>query len=154
MFYQLLASKHGEMVVDFCADVDGRALAIGMAMRSTGRLYVFDIPEKCLSNLGPRLVRDGLPNIHPSHVDSEHNARVKHLMDKIDHALVDASCNGLGTSHRNPDLRWRQLARTVREMPTKWLSILISVVRLLKADGCLVYVTRNVPARENQQVAE
>ena len=43
---QLLAlltdAKRGEMVVDFCAGAGGKTLALGAAMRNTGRLYAFD----------------------------------------------------------------------------------------------------------------
>jgi len=38
----LLDPKRGEMVVDFCAGAGGKTLALGAAMRSTGRLYAFD----------------------------------------------------------------------------------------------------------------
>ncbi len=42
----LVAPKRGEMVVDFCAGAGGKTLALGAAMRSTGRLYAFDVSEK------------------------------------------------------------------------------------------------------------
>ena len=151
---QLLAPKRGEMVVDFCAGAGGKTLAIGAAMRSTGRLYAFDISEKRLSNLGPRLARSGLSNVHPGRIDSEHDAKVKRLAGKIDRVLVDAPCSGLGTLRRNPDLKWRQSAQAVEEMSAKQLSILTSAARLLKAGGRLVYATCSVLARENQQVVE
>ena len=38
----LLDAKRGEMVVDFCAGAGGKTLALGAAMRNTGRLYAFD----------------------------------------------------------------------------------------------------------------
>ncbi len=38
----LLDAKRGEMVVDFCAGAGGKTLAMGAAMRNTGRLYAFD----------------------------------------------------------------------------------------------------------------
>ncbi|CAJ0778440.1 Ribosomal RNA small subunit methyltransferase B [Ralstonia mannitolilytica] len=151
---QLLAPKRGEMVVDFCAGAGGKTLAIGAAMRSTGRLYAFDVSEKRLSNLGPRLARSGLSNVHPSRIDSEHDAKVKRLAGKIDRVLVDAPCSGLGTLRRNPDLKWRQSAQAVEEMSAKQRSILDSAARLLKPGGRLVYATCSVLARENQQVVE
>ena len=58
---QLLAllteAKRGEMVVDFCAGAGGKTLAIGAAMRSTGRLYAFDVSGHRLEALKPRLAR-------------------------------------------------------------------------------------------------
>jgi 16S rRNA (cytosine967-C5)-methyltransferase len=60
----LVGAKRGEMVVDFCAGAGGKTLALGVAMRSTGRLYAFDVSEKRLANLKPRLARSGLSNVH------------------------------------------------------------------------------------------
>ncbi|MGH6626434.1 MAG: RsmB/NOP family class I SAM-dependent RNA methyltransferase, partial [Burkholderiaceae bacterium] len=58
----LLDAKRGEMVVDFCAGAGGKTLAIGAAMRSTGRLYAFDTSAHRLDALKPRLARSGLSN--------------------------------------------------------------------------------------------
>ena len=43
---QIVGAKRGEMVADFCAGAGGKTLAIGAAMRNTGRLYAFDVVEK------------------------------------------------------------------------------------------------------------
>ena len=59
----LLDAKRGEMVADFCAGAGGKSLLIGASMASTGRLYAFDVSEKRLANLGPRLKRSGLSNV-------------------------------------------------------------------------------------------
>ena len=48
----LLDAKRGEMVVDFCAGAGGKTLAIGATMRSTGRLYAFDVSGHRLDALG------------------------------------------------------------------------------------------------------
>ena len=109
---QLLAlltdAKRGEMVVDFCAGAGGKTLALGAAMRNTGRLYAFDISGHRLDALKPRLARSGLSNVHPVQIAHERDERIKRLAGKIDRVLVDAPCSGLGTLRRNPDLKWRQ----------------------------------------------
>ncbi|NTV10071.1 MAG: SAM-dependent methyltransferase, partial [Zoogloea sp.] len=45
----LVQPKRGEMVVDFCAGAGGKTLLIGALMRSTGRLYAFDVADKRLA---------------------------------------------------------------------------------------------------------
>ena len=96
------------MVVDFCAGAGGKTLLLGALMRSQGRLYAFDVVDKRLANLKPRLARSGLSNVHPQLIASERDAKVKRLAGKIDRVLVDAPCTGFGTLRRNPDLKWRQ----------------------------------------------
>ncbi|MBN4841934.1 class I SAM-dependent methyltransferase, partial [Citrobacter braakii] len=61
----LTAPNRGEMVVDFCAGAGGKTLALGALMRNTGRLYAFDVSEKRLLKMRPRVARSGLSNVHP-----------------------------------------------------------------------------------------
>ena len=150
----LLDAKRGEMVVDFCAGAGGKTLAIGAAMRSTGRLYAFDTSAHRLDALKPRLARSGLSNVHPAAIAHERDERVKRLAGKIDRVLVDAPCTGLGTLRRNPDLKWRQNMQGVEEMAVKQAAILQSAARLLKSGGRLVYATCSILPQENEAIAQ
>jgi 16S rRNA (cytosine967-C5)-methyltransferase len=150
----LLDAKRGEMVVDFCAGAGGKTLAIGAAMRSTGRLYAFDTSAHRLEALKPRLARSGLSNVHPAAIAHERDERIKRLAGKIDRVLVDAPCSGLGTLRRNPDLKWRQSPQSVEEMTVKQAAILQSAARLLKSGGRLVYATCSILPQENEQIAQ
>ncbi len=155
---QLLAlitdAKRGEMVVDFCAGAGGKTLALGSAMRNTGRLYAFDTSGHRLDALKPRLARSGLSNVHPAQIAHERDDRIKRLAGKIDRVLVDAPCSGLGTLRRNPDLKWRQSPKTLEELQAKQTAILASAARLLKPGGRLVYATCSLLVAENERVAE
>jgi 16S rRNA (cytosine967-C5)-methyltransferase len=150
----LLDAKRGEMVVDFCAGAGGKTLAIGAAMRSTGRLYAFDTSAGRLDSFKSRQARSGLSNVHPAAIAHERDDRIKRLSGKIDRVLVDAPCTGLGTLRRNPDLKWRQSPEGVQEMVVKQTSILQSASRLLKPGGRLVYATCSVLPQENEAIAE
>jgi len=150
----LLAPKRGEMVVDFCAGAGGKTLALGAAMRNTGRLYAFDTSGHRLDKLKPRLARSGLSNVYPAQLANERDDRIKRLAGKIDRVLVDAPCSGLGTLRRNPDLKWRLSAKGVDEMCALQSRILESAARLLKPGGRLVYATCSPLRREDEGVAE
>lgn len=150
----LLDAKRGEMVVDFCAGAGGKTLAIGAAMRSTGRLYAFDTSAGRLDSFKSRQARSGLSNVHPAAIAHERDDRIKRLSGKIDRVLVDAPCTGLGTLRRNPDLKWRQSPEGVQEMVVKQTSILQSAARLLKPGGRLVYATCSVLPQENEAIAD
>jgi 16S rRNA (cytosine967-C5)-methyltransferase len=123
-------------------------------MRSTGRLYAFDVSAHRLEALKPRLARSGLSNVHPAAIAHERDERIKRLAGKIDRVLVDAPCSGLGTLRRNPDLKWRQSEQAVAELVVKQAAILDSAARLLKSGGRLVYATCSVLPQENEAIAQ
>jgi 16S rRNA (cytosine967-C5)-methyltransferase len=150
----LLDAKRGEMVVDFCAGAGGKTLAVGAAMRNTGRLYAFDVSGHRLEALKPRLARSGLSNVHPAQIAHERDDRIKRLAGKIDRVLVDAPCSGLGTLRRNPDMKWRQSPKTLEALQAQQTAILAGAARLLKPGGRLVYATCSLLAAENEKVAE
>ena len=150
----LVDAKRGEMVADFCAGAGGKTLGLGAAMRSTGRLYAFDVSAHRLAALKPRLARSGLSNIHPVAIAHERDERIKRLAGKMDRVLVDAPCSGLGTLRRNPDLKWRQKESVIAELTVKQTNILQSASRLVKSGGRLVYATCSVLPEENEHIAE
>jgi len=148
----LLAPKRGEMVADFCAGAGGKTLLLGALMRSTGRLYAFDVSDKRLGRLKDRVARAGLSNVHPVTIANENDLRVKRLAGKLDRVLVDAPCSGLGTLRRNPDLKWRQTAEGVAELARKQHDILKGAARLVKKGGRLVYATCSILPEENEAI--
>ena len=123
-------------------------------MRSSGRLYAFDISEKRLAALKPRLARSGLSNVHPQWIAGENDARLKRLAGKLDRVLVDAPCTGLGTLRRNPDLKWRQDEGTLAESRAKQDVILAAAAKLVKPGGLLLYATCSLLEEENAAVVE
>jgi 16S rRNA (cytosine967-C5)-methyltransferase len=151
---RLVAPRRGEMVVDFCAGAGGKTLALGSLMRSTGRIYAFDIHARRLAGLGPRLKRSGLSNVHPAAIATENDLRVKRLSGKIDRVLVDAPCSGSGTLRRNPDLKWRFDERELARVNAVQHKVLRAAARLVKPGGRLVYATCSLLAEENQAVIE
>ncbi|WP_369800104.1 RsmB/NOP family class I SAM-dependent RNA methyltransferase [Vogesella sp. LIG4] len=150
----LTGARRGEMVVDFCAGAGGKTLLLGAQMASTGRLYAFDISEKRLANLKPRLARSGLSNVHSTLIAHENDTKVKRLAGKADRVLVDAPCSGLGTLRRNPDLKYRQSPESVAELNQKQTAILASAARLVRTGGRLVYATCSLLPAENQAIVE
>jgi len=151
---QIVGARRGEMVVDFCAGAGGKTLALGAMMRNTGRLYAFDVSEKRLSKLKPRMARSGLSNIQSVLIAHERDVKVKRLAGKVDRVLVDAPCSGLGTLRRNPDVKWRQKPDAVAEMQEKQAAILDGAARLVKGGGRLVYGTCSLLNEENDFIVE
>jgi 16S rRNA (cytosine967-C5)-methyltransferase len=150
----LVAPRRGEMVVDFCAGAGGKTLLLGALMRSQGRLYAFDISQRRLANLKPRLARSSLSNVYPVRIEDERDRHVKRLAGKIDRVLVDAPCTGFGTLRRNPDLKWRQPQTAVGELAAKQTRLLAAAATLVKPGGRLVYATCSVLPDENEAIVE
>ncbi len=150
----LLAPRRGEMVCDFCAGAGGKTLLLGALMANSGRLYAYDVSEKRLNNMKPRLARSGLSNVHPQLIAHERDPKIKRLAGKFDRVLVDAPCSGLGTLRRNPDLKWRQSPESLAELTIKQAAILESAARLLKVGGRLVYATCSLLEEENEAIVQ
>jgi 16S rRNA (cytosine967-C5)-methyltransferase len=150
----LVEPRRTDMVVDFCAGAGGKTLQLGAAMNSQGRLYAFDISDKRLANLTPRLRRSGLSNVHPQRIEGENDAKVKRLRGKIDRVLVDAPCTGLGTLRRNPDLKSRQSEESLAQLNAKQFAILEAAASLLKTGGRLVYGTCSLLTEENEAIVD
>ena len=151
---QLVNAKRGEIIVDFCAGAGGKTLAIGAQMANKGGIYAFDVSEKRLANLKPRMTRAGLTNIHPEKIHSETDPRITRLAGKADRVLVDAPCSGLGTLRRNPDLKYRQSPDTLASLQTQQQNILHAAAELVRAGGRLVYATCSILPEENENQAE
>jgi 16S rRNA (cytosine967-C5)-methyltransferase len=150
----IVAPKRNELVVDFCAGAGGKTLALGALMRSQGRLYAFDVIDRRLANMKPRLARSGLSNVHPELIAHERDTRIKRLSGKADRVLVDAPCTGFGTLRRNPDLKWRHTESALGELTAKQTSILDAAATLVKPGGRLVYATCSLLPEENEAIVE
>ena len=148
----VLDAKRGEMVADFCAGAGGKTLAIGAMMKNTGRLYAMDVAGHRLAKLKPRLARSGLSNVQSITIETETDARVKRLYNKLDRVFIDAPCSGLGTLRRNPDLKWRHGVDSVARLAVLQASILNSAAQLVKVGGTVVYATCSILPDENQNV--
>jgi 16S rRNA (cytosine967-C5)-methyltransferase len=149
-----LGARRGELVVDFCAGAGGKTLALGAAMRNTGRLYAFDTSAHRLDALKARAARSGLDNVHAMAIAHERDERIGRLAGRIDRVLVDAPCSGLGTLRRNPDLKWRHTPQSIDEFAARQVAILGAAARLVKPGGRLFYATCSLLPAENEAIAE
>ena len=151
---KLIAAKRGEFIVDFCAGAGGKTLAMGAALKNSGRIYALDVSSARLSKLKPRLARSGLSNVWPTAISGVADDRVKRLASKADAVLVDAPCSGLGTLRRNPDLKWRMTPERVARLTEQQREILSAASGLVKPGGRLVYATCSPLAEETEQVVD
>ena len=150
----LSGAKRGLTVVDFCAGAGGKTLAMGALMQNKGRLYAFDISEKRLNNLKPRISRSGLGNVLPQRIDNEHDSKLQRLWNKADIVLVDAPCSGTGTLRRNPDIKYRQSPDKIARIVEQQASIFQAASQLVAVGGRLIYATCSLLRAENEAQVE
>lgn len=148
----LVDARRGDMVADFCAGGGGKTLALGAAMRATGRLYAMDTSAARLAALAPRAKRAGLNDVYTMTLSSEQDERLERLAGKLDRVLVDAPCSGLGTLRRCPELKWRVGADDIPAWTDAQRRILQASARLVKPGGRLVYATCSLLDEENEAV--
>lgn len=150
----IVGPRRGEMIADYCAGAGGKALAMAMLTRGTGRIYAMDVSARRLEALAPRAARAAITNVHPIALSGENDARARRLAGKLDRVLVDAPCSGFGSLRRNPDLKWRHGPGAIEELARKQFGILRAASRLLRPGGRLVYATCSILHEENDAVAD
>ena len=149
-----MAPKRGQFLVDFCAGAGGKTLALGAALKNTGRIYALDVTAARLARLKPRMTRSGLSNVWPTVICGVSDERVKRLAQKADGVLVDAPCSGLGTLRRNPDLKWRMTPERIAMLTRQQGEILVAAARCVKPGGRLVYATCSPLAAETVDIVD
>ena len=142
---QLTGAIPGETVIDWCAGVGGKSLAIAAQMQDDGRLIACDISASRLAKLPPRAARAGIGCIE---------TRV-HGVDDLsgiaaDIVLVDAPCSGTGTLRRSPELRLRNF--DYGALAALQLQILSEAAQCVRTGGRLIYATCSLLAEENENV--
>ncbi len=113
-----------------------------------GRLIAFDVVQKRLDNIKPRLQRAGvtaeLQQLGPN------GGGVEEMVGQADVVLVDAPCTGSGTWRRRPEDAWRLKPEEVDRMHTLQMGIVARAAKLVKPGGRLVYVTCSMLRSENE----
>lgn len=142
---QLAGAQPGETVIDWCAGVGGKALAMAADMQDNGRLIACDISASRLAKLPPRAARAGIGCIETR----------THGVDDLsgivaDIVLIDAPCSGTGTLRRSPELRLRAFDYTA--LAALQLQILNEAARCVRAGGRLIYATCSLLTAENEDV--
>jgi 16S rRNA (cytosine967-C5)-methyltransferase len=66
--------------------------------------------------------------------------------------MVDTPCSNTGVMRRRVDVRWRLQPAEFSRMQRQQLSILRSVLPLLRKNGLLVYSTCSLEPEENEMV--
>ena len=153
---ELLHPHPEESVLDACAAPGGKSALIAEMMQNRGRLVAVDRDAARVEMLQSNLDRLGVTIARTIQHDWRSAASSSAVLERnsYDRILVDAPCTNTGVMRRRVDLRWRLTPNDFVRMPAEQLTILRSVIPLLKPGGTLVYSTCSIEADENDHVVD
>ncbi|MBE9174562.1 16S rRNA (cytosine(967)-C(5))-methyltransferase [Synechocystis salina LEGE 06155] len=146
---QILNPQAGETIFDVCAAPGGKTTHIAELMGDQGQIYAGDRHGWRLQKLAVTQQRLGLTSIKTWEGDLTQPGTTPPV-NAVDRALLDVPCSGLGTLHRNPDLRWRQTPTTIQTLLPLQQALLTAIAPLVKSGGTLVYSTCTLNPAENE----
>ena len=117
-----------------------------------GRLVAYDVVQKRLDNIKPRLARAGVAA--ELHQLGPNGGGVEDLVGQADVVLVDAPCTGSGTWRRRPEDAWRLKPEDAARMHALQTAIVARAAKLVKPGGRLVYVTCSMLTAENEATVD
>ncbi len=147
------------VVLDACAAPGGKATHLAELMDDEGKVLAVDINPGRTRLIADAAARLGLKSVVPVAADASDGALLLEKLrqaaktDKLDLALVDAPCTGMGTLRRNPELRGRPES-TIPLMTRLQDAILDAVAPLIRVDGALVFAVCTVTREEGVERIE
>ena len=147
----LLDPQPGETIIDACGAPGGKTTHIAEIMRDQGKIWAIDPTASRLRRLEENTKRLGLNCIETKQGDSRLLTEFNNSCDRL---LLDVPCSGLGTLHRNPDLRWRQTKQNIKELVQLQKELLEMSQKWVKPKGILVYSTCTLNRCENEELIE
>jgi 16S rRNA (cytosine967-C5)-methyltransferase len=147
----LLGALPGETVIDACAGAGGKTLHLAALMENRGVIHALDVEPRKLRELERRAGAAGATIIRTGPADA---AKISALAGRADRLLIDAPCSGLGTLKRQPDLKWRLSPGSLDRIRRIQRELLVSLPRMLRPGGVLVYATCSILPSENREALE
>lgn len=144
---QILDPKEDSLVLDLCSAPGGKTTHIAQKMNNHGKILARDIYEHKLKLVEENSDRLGIDIIKTEKFDSIELD--ENLIEKIDYALIDAPCTGLGMIRRRPEIKWNRTENDIANMSDIQYKILKNASKYLKPGGTLVYSTCSIEREEN-----
>ncbi len=148
---QLAGDEPDRRVLDACASPGGKTTAIAAAMGGGGLIVACDVRDRRIDLLRRTVGASGAPNVRIVQADLLQTLPFSRGFDCV---FVDAPCSGLGTLRRDPDIRWRRLARDLPIFADAQRQMLQHAAEAVAPGGRLVYATCSSEPEENEAVAD
>ena len=120
-------------------------------MKDKGEVIAIDCYASRLKKIQQNIDRLQLKSIKIQEGDSSQLELPAEFADRV---LVDVPCSGLGTMHKNPDIRWQKKPDQIAKLTALQLKILANSAKWVKTGGTLVYATCTLNPAENEDIVE
>ena len=138
---------------DACAASGGKSLLLH-SLEPNIELLVSDVRENSLNNLQERFQLAGLKKYHLKAMDLlQNNDQILHHYE-FDGILLDAPCSGSGTWGRTPEMLYFFEKNKIENYVKLQKGIAANVIKYLKKDKPLIYMTCSVFKAENEDVVD
>lgn len=136
---------------DACAASGGKSLLLH-SLEPNIELLVSDVRENSLNNLQERFQVAGLKKYHLKAMDLlQNNDQILHHYE-FDGILLDAPCSGSGTWGRTPEMLYFFEQYKIDNYVKLQKGIAANVIKYLKKDKPLIYMTCSVFKAENEDM--
>lgn len=136
---------------DCCAASGGKSLLIH-SLEPKVKLLASDVRETSLGNLQERFIAAGIKDFQKKTIDLlQNNDQILHHYE-FDGILLDAPCSGAGTWGRTPEMLYFFEEYKVANYVKLQKAIAENVVKYLKPEKPLIYMTCSVFKAENEDV--
>ena len=144
----LTTQLNNPLVLDLCASPGSKTIGIA-CNGSPVRMVASDYRQHRIALLKQTLARHKLSNVAVVRLNAEEPLPFHSAFDVI---LVDAPCTGLGMLRRDPDIRWRRVAKELQTFATRQVQILKRAATALAPQGWLVYAACSTEPEETTAI--
>jgi 16S rRNA (cytosine967-C5)-methyltransferase len=149
----LVDPQPGDVILDICSGVGGKATYLAEIMGNRGRIVALDINNVKIKSLRENAKRQGVDIVDAWRGDAVED-RDEGFHEAFDKILIDAPCSGTGTLRRNPEIKWRSSCADIKKMVLLQRAILKKAALYLKKGGRLIYSTCSMLPAENEEVVK
>lgn len=148
-----ISALPGESWWDACSGSGGKSLLM-MDQHPNIKLLVSDKRASVLKNLDLRFEAAGLANYRRKIIDLTKDTSPVLGDETFDGIILDAPCSGSGTWGRTPEMLQHFDTAAIADYAALQKTIAKQVIRHLKDDRPLVYITCSVFAEENEEIVK
>ena len=145
----ILNPQPGESIVDACSGRGSKALQSAARMQGEGELICIERDERKAKVLESRAAQAGLAL---ALVVGDATAPI--VTGRVDRALIDAPCSGVGIVGRHPESRWRKRPDDGERLALTQRALLEAFERQVYEGGAIVYAVCSVDPKETTDVIE